>query len=486
MMTLDLKGFKDLFENLPEAVIVIGADKKTVRLFNRAAGKYFADQGRSITGKDVYSLLGESSKKRVVTLIEEAVPGTAAGPVSLEVMHGGETLFMDCMGVQAILGGENCFILTMHPVTQEKAVSGAGKFYTRVMFENIFNDMPAGILLLDDRLNVKKFNDYAARIFSTYLGSDLSSMTGSDISSVISDEKILSKVREAHSDKKVIKVYGYKLPGRLTHSNDINIDLVASPVIGMGGNLAGINIFILDVSDREEQLEEIKRSKTEAEFYVDLMSHDIRNFNQISMGYIELLTLSTNFNETEMHYLEKAQKGVMGSNKLIENIKKIRKIREEAHRNIVRMELEEVIKKDIKDLKKAFPEETIVVNTSIGPEEHYVMANEFIHDVFMHLLENAVKYDPHSEKMIDLGISEVVEDGNEFWEVRVADHGTGIPDEKKPILFDRMTKTTRGSGVGLSIVSVIVDKYGGYISVDNRVPGDVKKGTVFYVKLPKA
>jgi signal transduction histidine kinase len=46
--------------------------------------------------------------------------------------------------------------------------------------------------------------------------------------------------------------------------------------------------------------------------------------------------------------------------------------------------------------------------------------------------------------------------------------------------------STRGAGLGLSIVRLIVDKLGGHIWVEDRVPGDPSKGSVFAVQLRKA
>jgi signal transduction histidine kinase len=227
-----------------------------------------------------------------------------------------------------------------------------------------------------------------------------------------------------------------------------------------------------------------EEGKKEAEFYIDLMSHDIRNFNQITMGYLELLSLSDKLSGTDMSYIEKAQKGVAGSNKLIENIKKIRKIRETADRNIERKELGDIIRLDISDVLKELKGEKVNIIDNMGIENRYVMVNEFVHDIFRHVLENAIKYNESPEKEININISPVSIDGKDFWNIMIADNGKGIPDERKPSLFDRMTKTTKGSGVGLSIIKVILDKYGGYINVNDRVKGDPTKGTAFNIGLP--
>jgi signal transduction histidine kinase len=69
------------------------------------------------------------------------------------------------------------------------------------------------------------------------------------------------------------------------------------------------------------------------------------------------------------------------------------------------------------------------------------------------------------------------------------DRGRGIPDDRKKAVFERFaTGMTgiKGFGLGLSIVSTIVEKLGGRIWVDDRIQGDFSKGAVFKVLLPKA
>jgi len=60
-------------------------------------------------------------------------------------------------------------------------------------------------------------------------------------------------------------------------------DLTAAPAAG------GAILMAVDSTERCNAIRRLEAAKSEAEFYVDLMSHDIRNFNQVTMGYIELL-----------------------------------------------------------------------------------------------------------------------------------------------------------------------------------------------------
>jgi len=107
-----------------------------------------------------------------------------------------------------------------------------------------------------------------------------------------------------------------------------------------------------------------------------------------------------------------------------------------------------------------------------------------IKQVFINLLDNAVKYCPEgSEVQVRL------QTDGEGIVVEVADDGPGIPPEDLPHIFDKMyrvekegTRAVKGSGLGLSIVKRIVELHGGQIAVES-VEGE---GTTFRVRLPLA
>ena len=348
---------------------------------------------------------------------------------------------------------------------------------------DIIDSMPVGVLIVDENLKVIRFNSAMAEQFHTFLSGPLSA--GVEFSRIMADEKIILMLIETISGNTLSK-HGYLMESKVEGAEDRFFDLIASPLKTASGSGCGAVLVALDATERQRYIDNLRSARNEADFYVDLMSHDIRNFNQITMGYIELLQLSDSLSAEETAYLEKAQKGVTGSNKLIDNIKKVRMIRQFAGKELKRMELGEILRQDADTVKKSSPAASIIFNESVSKESRFVMADEYVHEIFRHILENAVKHDPHDQKLIEVDASETLEHGCAYWIVRVADKGSGVPDDKKRSIFERMTKTTKGAGLGLSIVSVIVDKYQGRIWVEDRVKGDPTKGSVFIVQLPRA
>jgi signal transduction histidine kinase len=96
------------------------------------------------------------------------------------------------------------------------------------------------------------------------------------------------------------------------------------------------------------------------------------------------------------------------------------------------------------------------------------------------LVDNAVKYGRE-------GVSIAVDGNEEAVEIRVEDHGPGIPSDELPHLFDPFYRGKKavedqihGTGLGLCLTKRIVEAHDGSIRVQSA-PG---KGTRFIVRLP--
>lgn len=109
--------------------------------------------------------------------------------------------------------------------------------------------------------------------------------------------------------------------------------------------------------------------------------------------------------------------------------------------------------------------------------------------VFHNLIDNAKSFsDPDRE-------IEISTRADRRWiELRVDDHGPGIPPENIERIFERFY-TDRGdespfgqnSGLGLSISRQIVEGHGGTLHAENRFSDDGERiGARFIVRLPRA
>ncbi|MFL5765165.1 MAG: sensor histidine kinase [Bacteroidia bacterium] len=115
----------------------------------------------------------------------------------------------------------------------------------------------------------------------------------------------------------------------------------------------------------------------------------------------------------------------------------------------------------------------------IEPGIHLSIDRTSFPGIILNLFENAVKYSPRDST---IRISLKKENGKAV--LRVADEGNGISAEEKKKIFQRFYRVgneeirkTKGTGLGLYIVSYLVEQHNGTITVKDNSP----KGTVFEV-----
>jgi signal transduction histidine kinase len=103
------------------------------------------------------------------------------------------------------------------------------------------------------------------------------------------------------------------------------------------------------------------------------------------------------------------------------------------------------------------------------------------------LVSNAAKYGLRDDRWIGISASREGSAAHPAVEIRVADHGPGIPPEEQGQIFDpffrgkkAVADQVHGTGLGLNLAKKIVEAHGGSI----RVKSEPAKGTEFIVRLP--
>ena len=96
---------------------------------------------------------------------------------------------------------------------------------------------------------------------------------------------------------------------------------------------------------------------------------------------------------------------------------------------------------------------------------------ELLTQLFVNLVENAIRHCPPGT---GIALSIAVMDGEAV--ATVADSGPGIPAEERDKVFRRLyrldkSRTTAGSGLGLSLVRAIADLHGGKVELSDNGPG---------------
>ena len=263
---------------------------------------------------------------------------------------------------------------------------------------------------------------------------------------------------------------------RTVHSEgEIVFDDFAKPIRMFG--------TVQDVSDRKLAEDALREAKMQAELYLDLMSHDINNMNQIGMGFLEIAQSRLKLDPGDQELLSKPEEVLRNSSVLIDNVRKTRKA------ITGELKLGPVDAGSLlEELTARYNDEPggVFTSSSTPLKGSYVMANDLLKDVFTNLLDNAVN---HTTKPVTIGVglSRVEEGDQTYYKIYVEDSGPGIPDGQKDTIFERMRRgntQARGTGLGLYLVTTLIDSYHGKVWVENRIADDHSKGSRFVVMIP--
>jgi two-component system sensor histidine kinase ChvG len=210
------------------------------------------------------------------------------------------------------------------------------------------------------------------------------------------------------------------------------------------------------------------------------ISHEFKN-PLASIRSATDIALETNKKQERIRFLKMIQKDVARMERLLYGAREITTIDAKlAQEGTEAVELNTLCKHIVEAFK--LRNKGITFKTKIPENSLNVSASpERVTQVFENILDNAISF---SEDNGEVELELEQQDGKAV--IRITDNGPGIPAEHKDKIFERFFSfrqkngNDRHTGLGLSIVKVIVDSYEGSISVRNRING----GACFEISLP--
>jgi two-component system sensor histidine kinase VicK len=241
---------------------------------------------------------------------------------------------------------------------------------------------------------------------------------------------------------------------------------------------------------------EESRERTQAQLLQDILTHDIRNYNQIALTSTELLAEHLSGDQEAQVHLDRTMKAIRGSTELLEKASRLGKILSLPEPSLHSVDLRSCITDSLQLVRDSRPDKNINHEMRVGTgagrglSEAPALADELLGEAFVNIYSNCVAYTDGNDVPIETLVEEVEEErggkSTRLWRVSISDHGRGVPDDLKGN-FTRYRSSPQGKGLGLSIVhALVVDRYSGGLLIKNRVQEDYRAGACVQLLIPKA
>jgi signal transduction histidine kinase len=254
----------------------------------------------------------------------------------------------------------------------------------------------------------------------------------------------------------------------------------AAEYLLLGGLMIGPIIFGIAYLRALRTAEEVEKRAT---LYADILAHDISNYHQAILTSLELMELDEVPEQVHEQALEQIHLSLSRADHLIKNVRRLGKVEHMPLAAFQPLDLVMYIHLAFDQVRRALGEDGFTMKCNRKEGSCYVDANLLLVDLFQNLIRNAMEYS-NDKKQIEVKIKRLDNRDQPWWEIQIIDFGRGIPPERKAQLFNRYMDGAHGSGLGLSVVRALSEAFGGWVAVQDRVPGKHQKGTVFLVYLP--
>ena len=160
-------------------------------------------------------------------------------------------------------------------------------------------------------------------------------------------------------------------------------------------------------------------------------------------------------------------------------IKNLLEFSRESGAELERLDVNELLSRTLQLMQKYLQNNGVRVTTELGPIPTCLANMNAMRQIFLNLITNAVQAMPEGG---DLAVRTALVGENRI-RLDVRDTGVGIPREHLQDIFNPFYTTKapgQGTGLGLSVVHSILQRFQGDIQVTSEVGG----GTTFTIELP--
>lgn len=270
----------------------------------------------------------------------------------------------------------------------------------------------------------------------------------------------------------------------------IYYNIIYHPLLNIRDEITEILIVVADVSDEVEKTKQIENILKLKDDFLYFITHEFKT--PLTVINVAVQTLeqcySMQIPDKARALIGKVKQNSYRQLRLVNNLLEIARI------NSGNIKLKQR-NADIVFLTRAITESVVIYAQQKGIELVFTtklqqrvigLDDEKYERVLLNLLSNAIKFTPPGRK-IAVELSSKLHKHKRMVCIKVKDQGIGIPKEKQEFIFELfgqvdgiLASQAEGSGIGLYLVKLMVDSFGGSIDLES----ERGKGSVFTLMIP--
>ena len=349
--------------------------------------------------------------------------------------------------------------------------------FERNKLESVLMSIVNGVVVCDNHDKVILVNNYAKRLLEVeeedIVNTQIQQFCDSSGEFCFSEKIALFKDTPLDEDGTPV-TFNIEIDKRI-------LKCLISPMFTRSNSYVGYVIILIDVT-KEVEMDQLRSH------FISNVSHELRTPVTVLRSYIDTLYNYGNdfdFN-TQREFIGVMNQEIIRLNRMVNDILDFSRYEAQNVRlDKTKQDIIEIVEDAVNQVQVLAKEHDLTISIMREPDLPQIYVNvDSISRAFMNILSNAIKYSPDG-KRIKVRV-ERSRDGENV-EVSVEDQGPGISEKDQKKVFDRFyrcenaTHSVKGTGLGLHLVKVTVEKHhGGQVFVNSKEG----EGSTFGFRLP--
>lgn len=470
----DFNYFQSLFENARQNAMLLMDETGKIRIVNAAFTNAFGYTTAEIIGQPLSILFTPEDRQRQLpeTELQKVLEqGQASDNNFLVDKYGGLTWVSGESVLVKNAGGKQAVLKVIQNINSQKvsenSIIGLNSFN-----ESILRSIADVVMVLNEQLNIVKFNSAFEKVFTPSLAISDGTMGIAELIQPFDAESgMVRKIRQLIDSKISFDSYIVEIE---TGQFGKKIFEFTASIISHPGMADTVLLVAHDITLQ-------KQAEIEREDIIGFVAHELRNPLANIVLCNEMMTQLIKDNQSNQigEYLQRSKNNVMRLNKMIGELYDVTKFNSGKFQlEKSEFDFEEMVEEALDTLEVLHPDYSIIVEGE-SPEPVYGDRYRLI-QVVTNFLSNGIKYSNNNTKVFIH-----LQQENGWVTVSVKDEGLGIPSRQLPFIFARFfrsekTRNLEGMGLGLYLCNRIIEAHNGKIWVES----EEGKGSSFYFSIP--